>query len=53
VQLLGLCTTGGPLFIVTEYMPHGNLLDYLRSPQGQAEVRVQARVWVWQGRFAP
>lgn len=32
VQLLGVCTREPPFYIITEFMPHGNLLDYLRSP---------------------
>lgn len=28
---LGVCTLEPPFYIVTEYMPHGNLLDYLRD----------------------
>ncbi|KAI6648451.1 Tyrosine-protein kinase ABL1-like [Oopsacas minuta] len=35
VQLLGVCTRELPFFIVTEYMPKGNLLDYLRSTSGK------------------
>uniref|UniRef100_A0A8B9HB27 Tyrosine-protein kinase n=1 Tax=Astyanax mexicanus TaxID=7994 RepID=A0A8B9HB27_ASTMX len=31
VQLLGVCTLEPPFYIVTEYMLHGNLLDYLRD----------------------
>ncbi|XP_070176978.1 tyrosine-protein kinase Abl-like [Littorina saxatilis] len=31
VQLLGVCTREPPFYIVTEFMPHGNLLDYLRG----------------------
>ncbi|XP_066499686.1 tyrosine-protein kinase ABL2 isoform X2 [Hoplias malabaricus] len=31
VQLLGVCTLEPPFYIVTEYMLHGNLLDYLRE----------------------
>ncbi|XP_014670463.1 PREDICTED: tyrosine-protein kinase Abl-like, partial [Priapulus caudatus] len=31
VQLLGVCTREPPFYIVTEFMQHGNLLDYLRS----------------------
>ena len=30
VQLLGVCTREAPFYIITEYMCHGNLLDYLR-----------------------
>ena len=35
VQLLGVCTLEPPFFIITEFMPHGNLLDYLRSTNGR------------------
>lgn len=31
VQLLGVCTREPPFYIITEFMTHGNLLDYLRS----------------------
>jgi serine/threonine protein kinase len=31
VQLLGVCTREPPFYIITEFMPNGNLLDYLRS----------------------
>ncbi|XP_074078241.1 tyrosine-protein kinase ABL2 isoform X6 [Macrotis lagotis] len=31
VQLLGVCTLEPPFYIITEYMPYGNLLDYLRE----------------------
>lgn len=30
-SLPGVCTLEPPFYIVTEYMPHGNLLDYLRE----------------------
>ncbi|KAL4218853.1 Tyrosine-protein kinase abl1 [Mactra antiquata] len=33
VQLLGVCTREPPFYIVTEFMTHGNLLDFLRSSQ--------------------
>ena len=35
VQLLGVCTRELPFFIVTEFMAKGNLLDYLRGPDGK------------------
>ena len=35
VQLLGVCTRELPFFIITEFMPKGNLLDYLRGPDGK------------------
>jgi fyn-related kinase len=33
VQLYGVCTVGKPMFIVTELMKNGALLDYLRSAE--------------------
>jgi serine/threonine protein kinase len=33
VQLLGICTREPPYYIITEYMPNGNLLEYLRGNQ--------------------
>lgn len=35
VQLLGICTREPPYYIITEFMPNGNLLDYLRIPENQ------------------
>ena len=35
VQLLGVCTIELPFYIITEYMSKGNLLDYLRGPDGK------------------
>ena len=34
VRLYGVCTRGEPIFIVTEYMANGCLLNYLRDGQG-------------------
>jgi serine/threonine protein kinase len=31
INLLGCCTQGGPLYVVMEYAPHGNLRDFLRQ----------------------
>uniref|UniRef100_A0A646QDD7 Fibroblast growth factor receptor n=1 Tax=Hemiscolopendra marginata TaxID=943146 RepID=A0A646QDD7_9MYRI len=31
INLLGCCTQEGPLYVVVEYAPHGNLRDYLRK----------------------
>ena len=31
VQLMGVCTQGEPMYIITELMVNGALLDYLRS----------------------
>ena len=30
INLLGCCTQDGPLYVVVEYAPHGNLRDFLR-----------------------
>ena len=35
VELLGVCTRDLPFFILMEFMPKGNLLDYLRSAEGK------------------
>jgi len=35
VQLLGVCTRDEPMYIITELMPHGALLDYLRDDEGR------------------
>ncbi|XP_070499809.1 tyrosine-protein kinase Abl isoform X1 [Chironomus tepperi] len=31
VQLIGVCTREPPFYIITEFMSHGNLLDFLRA----------------------
>ncbi|XP_065209640.1 fibroblast growth factor receptor 1-like [Planococcus citri] len=31
LRLLGCCTLDGPLFLITEYSSHGNLLDFLHK----------------------
>lgn len=31
VSLAGVCTREPPFYIITEFMTHGNLLDYLRE----------------------
>ena len=31
INLLGVCTQDGPLYVIVEYCEHGNLRDYLRS----------------------
>jgi serine/threonine protein kinase len=31
INLLGCCTQDGPLYVVVEYSPHGNLRDFLRQ----------------------
>ena len=36
VQLLGVCTRDEPMYIITELMSHGALLDYLRKDEGRS-----------------
>ncbi|XP_052098612.1 fibroblast growth factor receptor 2-like isoform X2 [Mytilus californianus] len=31
INLLGCCTQNGPLYVLVEFAPHGNLRDFLRS----------------------
>ncbi|XP_075223226.1 fibroblast growth factor receptor homolog 1-like isoform X2 [Lycorma delicatula] len=31
INLLGCCTQGGPLYVIVEFAPHGNLRDFLRQ----------------------
>lgn len=31
INLLGACTQGGPLYVIVEFAPHGNLRDFLRD----------------------
>eukprot|EP00043_Microstomoeca_roanoka_P016410 m.167416 g.167416 ORF g.167416 m.167416 type:complete len:710 (+) comp16453_c0_seq4:310-2439(+) len=38
VQLIGVCTRETPLFIITEFMVNGNLLDYLRDEERRQEL---------------
>lgn len=35
IQLYALCTRGEPIYIVTELMVNGSLLDYLQTPTGK------------------
>lgn len=36
VRLLGVCAGAGPLCIITEYMEHGDLHQFLGGPRGPA-----------------
>lgn len=36
VQLMGVCTSSEPIYIITELMVHGALLDYLRKDEGKS-----------------
>ena len=35
VQLMGVCTLTDPIYIITELMVNGSLLDYLRQDEGR------------------
>lgn len=42
INLIGCCTQGGPLYVVVEYAPYGNLRDFLREhrPSSGYEIAV-------------
>ncbi|XP_066158204.1 fibroblast growth factor receptor homolog 1-like isoform X1 [Euwallacea fornicatus] len=42
INLIGCCTQGGPLYVVVEYAPNGNLRDFLREhrPSSGYEIAV-------------
>lgn len=37
LSLLGCCTRDGPLYVILEYAPNGNLRDFLRSHHPSSE----------------
>ncbi|XP_017090084.2 fibroblast growth factor receptor homolog 2 [Drosophila bipectinata] len=39
INLLGCCTQGGPLWVIVEYAPHGNLKDFLKQNRPGAPQR--------------
>ena len=41
VTLYAVCTVGEPIYIITELMPYGSLLECLRSQKGQQWTPVQ------------
>ena len=45
VKLIGVCTKETPIYIVTEYMPLGNLLEYLRQAD-KAELPAQTLLYM-------
>jgi len=47
VQLIGVCTQQFPFFIITEYMEKGNLLHFIRGPEG-AELQLETLVHMGQ-----
>ncbi|XP_043647879.1 fibroblast growth factor receptor homolog 2 [Drosophila teissieri] len=39
INLLGCCSQGGPLWVIVEYAPHGNLKDFLKQNRPGAAQR--------------
>ncbi|XP_055716088.1 fibroblast growth factor receptor homolog 1-like isoform X3 [Phlebotomus papatasi] len=37
INLLGCCSQGGPLYVIVEYAPHGNLKDFLKKNRPRSE----------------
>ena len=37
VNMLGCCTVQEPMFLLVEYIPHGDLLHYLRKRRRKVE----------------
>lgn len=38
VTLMGVCTEGGPIYIIMELVKNGSLLDYLRNNSNQTRL---------------
>ena len=47
IQLVGVCTRQIPLYIITEFMENGSLLDFIRGPEG-AELQPATLVFMGQ-----
>ena len=48
VSLKGVCTQGTQLLIITEFMSHGSLVKYLRTPSGRQTTLPQLLTWATQ-----
>eukprot|EP00042_Codosiga_hollandica_P058925 m.895756 g.895756 ORF g.895756 m.895756 type:complete len:756 (-) comp60001_c0_seq1:180-2447(-) len=46
VQLIGVCTTEHPMFIITEFMCNGNLLDFLRNDEKRQSVDATSLMYI-------
>ena len=44
IRLRGVCTKGEPIYIITEFMAHSNMIKYLRGP-GRRTPMAQLLVW--------
>ena len=38
VNMIGCCTIEEPMFLLTEYIPYGDLLRYLRKRRGKVSI---------------
>jgi len=45
IQLYAVCTIEEPIYIVTELMKNGSLLDYLQSPRGR-QLKMSALIYI-------
>jgi fyn-related kinase len=45
IQLFAVCTIEEPIYIVTELMRNGSLLDYLQSPRGR-QLKMSALIYI-------
>jgi fyn-related kinase len=45
IQLYALCTTEEPIYIVTELMSNGSLLDYLQTPLGKRQ-QIDSQIYI-------
>lgn len=48
VRLIGVCSAELPMYIVTEMVPHGDMLSYLRRPSSTKEFTTKAMLYVSQ-----
>eukprot|EP00039_Didymoeca_costata_P022212 m.3995 g.3995 ORF g.3995 m.3995 type:complete len:586 (-) comp2874_c0_seq1:954-2711(-) len=46
VQLIGVCSKDIPMYIVTEFIPHGDMLSYLRRPESKSEIDEKAKLHI-------
>lgn len=46
VMLLAVCTRDKPMFIITEFMAHGNLLDFLRNEANHDKLDATALMYI-------
>ncbi|XP_014604411.1 PREDICTED: fibroblast growth factor receptor homolog 1-like isoform X1 [Polistes canadensis] len=44
INLLGACTQGGPLYVIVEFAPNGNLRDFLRIHRPSASPAFQSTI---------